>query len=193
MKTILNHTMAKLEVKHSIFISYLYRVNTIDEINLLLHKTKKEHDKATHCCYSYILDNLKKASDDKEPSKTAGMPILNILEKNELDHVLCIVIRYFGGIKLGASGLVRAYSESAKLAVNNATFINYVLGYHIIISCDYKQLATLSWLKPYVININYLDKIEIEAKISEEIYQKLILLKFAITKLEECLVINRGT
>jgi len=135
MKTINENVVTKLEIKRSIFISYLYKIDTIEEIANIITSIKQEHKGANHYCYAYILENLKKASDDGEPSKTAGMPILNILEKNELDHILCVVVRYFGGIKLGAGGLVRAYSESAKLAVNKADIINYSLGYHIIISC----------------------------------------------------------
>ena len=95
-------------IKNSRFICYIYKVDNIDEINKTLSETRVKYYDATHCCYAYILDNIKKESDDGEPSGTAGIPMLQVLEKNNLNHVLCIVVRYFGKIKLGAGGLVRA-------------------------------------------------------------------------------------
>lgn len=106
-----------LEVKKSKFIGLYYEVKTLEEVNIILEDLKKEHKKARHSPYAYKIDNLVKKSDDKEPSGTAGLPILNILEKNNLNFVLIVVIRYFGGIKLGAGGLIRAYSKAARDAV----------------------------------------------------------------------------
>lgn len=103
-----------LEIKKSKFIGLYYQVDTIEEIKTILEQLKKEHKKARHLPYAYKIDNLIKKSDDKEPSNTAGLPILNIIEKNNLNHVLIVVIRYFGGIKLGAGGLIRAYSNAAR-------------------------------------------------------------------------------
>lgn len=102
------------EIKKSKFIGLYYEVDTIEEVNLILEDVKREHKKARHIPYAYKIDNNIKKTDDKEPSGTAGMPILNIIEKNNLNHTLIIVIRYFGGIKLGAGGLIRAYSTTAK-------------------------------------------------------------------------------
>lgn len=102
------------EIKKSKFIGLYYEVNTIDEVNTILNEIKKEHKKARHIPYAYKIDNNIKKTDDKEPSGTAGMPILNIIEKNNLNHCLLLVIRYFGGIKLGTGGLIRAYSTTAK-------------------------------------------------------------------------------
>ena len=109
---LLNTSM--LEIKKSKFIAYYYEVDTVDEIKEILETLKKEHKKAKHIPYAYKIDQEIKKSDDKEPSGTSGMPILNIIEKNNLNHVLIAVVRYFGGIKLGAGGLIRAYSNSAK-------------------------------------------------------------------------------
>ena len=106
-----------LEIKKSKFIAYYYEVNSVEEIKEILEDLKKEHKKARHIPYAYKIDNNIKKSDDKEPSGTSGMPILNIIEKNNLNHTLITVVRYFGGIKLGAGGLIRAYSNAAKEVV----------------------------------------------------------------------------
>ena len=103
-----------LEIKKSKFIAYYYEVDTKNEVLEILEKLKKEHKKARHIPYAYKIDNEIKKTDDKEPSGTSGMPILNIIEKNNLNHCLIAVVRYFGGIKLGAGGLIRAYSNTAK-------------------------------------------------------------------------------
>lgn len=109
---LLNQTI--LEVKKSKFIGYYYEVELLEDIFLILENLKKEHKKAKHFPYAYKINNQIKKSDDKEPSGTAGMPILNIIEKNNLNNVLIVIVRYFGGIKLGAGGLLRAYSNAAK-------------------------------------------------------------------------------
>ena len=111
MYTIKNDDSYELEIKKSKFISKLYRVNNIEDVNNILSSLRKEYSDATHHCYAYIINNSKKSSDDGEPGGTAGIPILQVLDKNNLNYVLCVVIRYFGGIKLGAGGLVRAYSK----------------------------------------------------------------------------------
>lgn len=103
-----------LEIKKSKFIGYYYQVDNTQEIDSILELLKKEHKKARHLPYAYKINGQIKKSDDKEPSGTAGMPILNIIDKNNLNYVLIVVVRYFGGIKLGAGGLVRAYSNTAK-------------------------------------------------------------------------------
>ena len=103
-----------LEIKKSKFIAYYYEVDAVEEVGKILEELKKEHKKARHIPYAYKIEGYIKKSDDKEPSGTSGMPILNIIDKNNLNHTLIAVVRYFGGIKLGAGGLVRAYSNSAK-------------------------------------------------------------------------------
>ena len=105
-------------IKKSRFIGYYYEVNSIDEVNDILNNLKKEHKKARHIPYAYKIDNLVKKSDDKEPGGTAGTPIYNVIEKKELNNCLIVVIRYFGGIKLGAGGLLRAYSSAASNVIN---------------------------------------------------------------------------
>lgn len=111
MKLINTYT---LEIKKSKFIAYYYEVHTKEEIDNLLETLKKEHKKARHIPYAYKIDNIIKKSDDKEPSNTAGTPIYNIIMQNELNNVFICVVRYFGGIKLGAGLLTRSYLNSAK-------------------------------------------------------------------------------
>lgn len=100
-------------VKKSKFIAYHYKVNNADEVKEILESIKIEHKKAKHYPYAYIINNNIKKSDDKEPSNSAGTPILKILEENKLNNDLIIVVRYFGGIRLGVGGLYRAYLKSA--------------------------------------------------------------------------------
>lgn len=101
------------EIKKSKFIGLYFKVNNKNEIDNILNCIYKEHKKARHFPYAYKIDTLIKKTDDKEPSGTAGTPIYNVIERNNLNNCLIIVIRYFGGIKLGSGGLLRAYSKTA--------------------------------------------------------------------------------
>lgn len=103
-----------LEIKKSKFIAYYYEIFSKDEVIKILEDLKKEHKKAKHIPYAYKIDNLVRKSDDKEPSGTAGSPIYNLIEMNNLNNTFIAIVRYFGGIKLGAGGLIRAYSNAAK-------------------------------------------------------------------------------
>ena len=108
-----------IEIKKSKFIGLCYEISSPEEAKNIIESLKKEHKKARHIPYAYKINNTAKKSDDKEPSNTAGLPIYNILERKELNNHLIAVIRYFGGIKLGAGGLIRAYSETANEATKN--------------------------------------------------------------------------
>ena len=127
-------------INKSKFITNLISVNSIDEVNYNLNLIKNKYKDATHHCYAYIINNNKRFNDDNEPSGTAGLPILDCLEKNNLNYVLCIVTRYFGGIKLGAGGLLRAYSNSVSTAINNTKKLELVDGYEVIINLNYNQI-----------------------------------------------------
>lgn len=98
-------------IKKSKFISYAFFVPDKDACEEYLDSIRKEHKDATHICYAYIIDSINRDSDDGEPSGTAGVPMLEVLKKRQLNNTLVVVVRYFGGIKLGAGGLVRAYSK----------------------------------------------------------------------------------
>ena len=104
----------ELVIKKSKFIAYYYEINTQEDANIIIDKLKLEHKKARHIPYAYKVNNTAKKTDDKEPNNTAGLPIYNLIEINNLDNCLIAVVRYFGGVKLGAGGLTRAYITAAK-------------------------------------------------------------------------------
>ena len=156
-------------IKNSRFITFLFKIETKNEIENKLELIKKNHPKATHYCYAYITSEFKKSSDDGEPGGTAGVPILNVLEKEKLTNVLAIVVRYFGGIKLGAGGLVRAYSKSITEALSKTNYISLVNGYLIELTFDYKNQK----------NIDYILK---DSIIKEQIFQEKIFYKVLIKK-----------
>lgn len=160
MKTIKNNTYNETIIKNSRFICYLYKIKDINDINTILSNLKQEHKDATHHCYAYILDNLQKSSDDGEPGGTAGIPILKVLENNNLTNILAVVIRYFGGIKLGAGGLVRAYTKSTTNTLTNDNIIAIEEGYNINIEFNYNQIKEIDYLlKDIKINKKEFDNI----------------------------------
>lgn len=124
MKQIKYRIIIETEIKKSKFITNLIPIKSVNEAESELALLKKEHYNATHNCYAYVINNQmnQKMSDDGEPSRTAGFPILNALLNNDLDNVLCVVTRYFGGIKLGKGGLIRAYKNAALMAIKKASF-----------------------------------------------------------------------
>ena len=101
--------------KKSRFVGYLFECKSASDVEKSLSELKKEHKKATHICYAYSLSSpfLEKAVDDGEPGGTAGRPILSVIQKKGRHDVCVFIVRYFGGIKLGAGGLVRAYTKTA--------------------------------------------------------------------------------
>ncbi len=101
------------EIKKSKFISYLYEIEEKEEVKELGNNLKKEHKKAKHIPYAYIFYNTAGKSDDKEPSGTSASPIYQNILRSGLNHHVIFVVRYFGGIKLGAGGLIRAYNDAA--------------------------------------------------------------------------------
>ena len=148
----MNYTIEKAErceyeIKKSRFIATIMPITDLDDCKQKLQKIKKEYYDATHNCYSYvILENNQltiKNSDDGEPSKTAGVVIYDVLKKNDLVNVLCVITRYFGGIKLGANGLVRAYSKATsdvvniikKIKIENMTSFSFVVSYQYVNDC----------------------------------------------------------
>lgn len=166
MYSIKNNVEKTIIIKKSKFISKLYRINNLEEINKILEQLKKEYNDSTHICYAYIIDGKEKCNDNGEPSGTAGMPILNVLKKNNLDHILAVVIRYFGGIKLGAGGLTRAYSNSVIEAINNSKIIELVKGYYIQIEFDFSQKKTID----YILNNISIKEITFDTNIIYKLY-----------------------
>lgn len=124
MKQIFEKVTVEIEINKSRFITNLIPVNSIMDANDELSLIKKEHYSATHNCFAYVINEQmnQKMSDDGEPSRTAGFPILDTLLSHNLDNVLCVVTRYYGGIKLGVGGLIRAYKSATLEAIKKASF-----------------------------------------------------------------------
>ena len=188
MKSIKKEITNEIIINKSRFITVLTNINDINNVKEKLENIKKEYKDATHYCYAYIINNHEKCSDNGEPSGTAGMPILNVLKQNNLTNILCVVIRYFGGIKLGAGGLIRAYSSSASEALNKANIVNLVKGYKIIIEFSYDNIKQIDYLlKNIQIKKDYSNNITYTFKIKEEKLNKIEneLSKFSKIKLKE--------
>lgn len=164
-------------IKKSKFITKLYKIDNQENINEILKQLKKEYKDATHICYAYIINGLEKCSDDGEPSKTAGMPILNILKKNNLTNILGVVIRYFGGIKLGAGGLIRAYSNSISEALKLTDIIELEEGYLVELEFTYDQVK----LVDYILN----DKLIVDKSYNHNITYKFYLNKQELSFIPE--------
>ena len=162
----------ELIIKNSRFITILLKITDKNEINELITNLKDEYPKATHYCYAYIIDNYKKASDDGEPGGTAGMPILNILEKNDLTNVLAVVVRYFGGIKLGAGGLVRAYSKSVRDTLEEIKLIELEKGTKIKLEISYEEQKNIDYIlkNSTITNKDFTNKIIYEVLINNKWY-----------------------
>lgn len=144
MQSILGEISSEFIEKKSRFIGIIYHVESVDDALKYLDKVKSIYPGATHYVYAYIINETnQKASDDGEPQRTAGYPVLDVLKKNNLNDCIAIVIRYFGGIKLGAGGLIRAYSHSIALAIEKATFIQKVTRYACSLKTAYPQLTQI--------------------------------------------------
>lgn len=139
-RTILHPAAAELEIRRSTFITNVLPVVTEEEAEAAIRDKKKASWKANHHCYAYILgkkQEIQKAGDDGEPSGTAGVPILEVLKRRGICDALVIVTRYFGGIKLGAGGLIRAYSNAASAGLRAAEIVDQIPSDLWQISVDY--------------------------------------------------------
>lgn len=145
MNAIKEEREKELIINKSKFISKTYFINSKEDALKILDNLNSEYKDATHICYAYRVDNTIKYSDDGEPNNTAGLPIYNVIDKNNLNHVLIVVIRYFGGIKLGAGGLTRAYSNSASLVIND-NITELIEGYLININLDYNYIKDVEYI-----------------------------------------------
>lgn len=191
MRTIEKKVENEIIINKSRFITVLYPVNSIDEINTYLNNIKEEYKGATHYCYAYILNNISRCSDDGEPSKTAGYPMLNVITNQNINNILVIVIRYFGGIKLGAGGLVRAYSNSVSECLKNAEIITLNEGIEFSIEFNYYDVKQIDYLlnNYQVINKEYNEFIKytivVKKEEFEELEKSLKKLKINILKIKE--------
>jgi len=170
MKSISSKACTTIEIQKSKFICILFPLSSIEEVKVNLAEIKEEYKGATHYCYAYIIDNLKKSSDDGEPGGTAGVPMMEILNKHNMNYILCIIVRYFGGIKLGAGGLVRAYSSSVRKSLEEAQIKELVEALHIRIKTEYQNENKLIQLlgKENIIKKEYKESLIIEGIIKKE-------------------------
>ena len=186
--TILNDETAEIVEKKSKFIANLIYVESIEDAENKIKEIKKKYHDARHNCVAYRVSEggqiVEKSSDDGEPSGTAGGPMLNILQKNNLCNLVVIVTRYFGGILLGTGGLVRAYSEATQQVIEKSTQIMKVQGVEIEVGLDYSNLEIFKYYcKNNEINIkdtNYFENIIL--KIEMEKNRKNIFLEDIETK-----------
>lgn len=137
MKSIKEITEHTLVIKKSEFICTLIPLNDENKINETIGFYKEKYKDATHNCIAYLVGTKERANDDGEPSGTAGLPMLNVLKKHELSNIIAIVTRYFGGIKLGAGGLTRAYSQAVAEALKEANIVEKHLIDVYDVSLDY--------------------------------------------------------
>lgn len=146
MKSIKKSLTHEIEIQKSRFICYIDIVHTEEQAKIKLAEIMKVYPGATHYCYAYIIDAIKRFQDDGEPSGTAGIPILHVLESQNLQHIIAVVIRYFGGIKLGAGGLVRAYTNSVSECLQKSEIVSLNECQIIHIEFDYNNTKQLDYL-----------------------------------------------
>ncbi|MBD9085290.1 YigZ family protein [bacterium] len=182
MKTIVENSSSILIIQKSKFITEFIKINQVNEVNQEIEKLKIKYPNATHYCFAYIIGQKKRYSDDGEPTSTAGKPILNVLEKNNLNYILCVVIRYFGGIKLGAGGLVRAYTKSVTNCLELSTVQEVCYGYQFNIYFHYENIEEVNYLLKDVpiLSKNFEETVFYRFVISEE---KLKEIKISLMKL----------
>lgn len=154
--------------KKSEFIGYIAPVKTNDEAVAFINEIKAMHRKARHNVYAYILreDNISRYSDDGEPQGTAGVPVLEVLQKRGLTDVCVVVTRYFGGILLGGGGLLRAYSHAASIACNAAHIMDMRLCHRLTIKTDYNLYGKINYILPnfdvITVNCDFADAVTLE-------------------------------
>lgn len=167
----------EIEIKKSRFITYLLPIEDEEEVADYLAKIKKQHYKANHHCSAYILKedaSIQRMSDDGEPTGTAGVPMLEVLKRQALTNVLVIVVRYFGGIKLGAGGLIRAYSSAVSEALQQAIIMQNITQMIVSLTLQYSQVDSFQYFLaktslPFtVMETTYLDKVTFDLAINQE-------------------------
>ena len=181
--TVQEEEQIQIVEKKSKFIAEIHPVSNIQEVENKIKEIKKKYYDAKHHCIAYrIIDEgrvVERASDDGEPSGTAGAPMLNLLKGNNLCNVLVVVTRYFGGILLGTGGLVRAYSEATNLVIQKSKLVCKTEGYEITLKLEYNNLDTFTYYcknnNIKILNIEYAENISI--KIEMETDKKEILMK----------------
>ncbi len=172
MFTILERNEQSFNLNRSEFIAIILHADSIELAKRYLEEIKKEYPKAKHYCYAYIIGDKQKGFDDGEPNKAASKPLLDLLKKKQLDEVLLVVVRYFGGVLLGASRLLGAYLEVASRVVDTSDFVliseKYVYKANLSYK-DFDSLKRISKLQDISFeNILYGDRISVDLLLDEE-------------------------
>lgn len=159
-----------LIIKKSKFIGYATPIQSEEEALHFISTLQKKHWDATHNCYAYVVgphDEIQKSNDDGEPSGTAGKPILEVIKKEDLHNVAVVVTRYFGGIMLGAGGLIRAYGQGCIVGLQAAKIVTRVLFQEVAINIDYSwygkienEILAEDW---HIDRVDYLDRVTVFA------------------------------
>ncbi|GAA2850497.1 YigZ family protein [Pediococcus damnosus] len=172
--TIAQNGSHELDIKKSRFIANAFRIQTEEEAQKFIQEIKTQHHKANHHCFAYLLgndDHIQRASDDGEPSGTAGVPILEVLQKNNVHNTLVVVTRYFGGIKLGAGGLIRAYSNSTSQVLTEIGLVELVSQIKLSLTIEYAQHDSLvHWLDANHFKVSdsqYGEKVTVQVPVAE--------------------------
>lgn len=170
-KTIGGYGEDEIIINKSRFIGYAMAVNSEEEALKFIEDISNKHKDATHNVYAYVLgeeSNVQRFSDDGEPSGTAGIPALEVLKKEDLRNVVVVVTRYFGGIKLGGGGLIRAYTRGAKIAIDAANIVDMKLHTNLKIKFSYTLLGKIENF--LMVNNHIIEEINYDADVSISIY-----------------------
>lgn len=184
MFSIRNNDVYEVIIKNSKFISLIFRVYDKDSVKDTINKVKLEYPNATHYCYGYVIDSDVRANDDNEPSGTAGIPILNQITNNNLNYTLIIVVRYFGGIKLGAGPLTRAYAKVAREVISLDNIVELEKGYDIDIVFDYSDIKDIDYIlgNSRIVSKSFDEFITYNVYVNKSIFDKLSKYKVNINK-----------
>ncbi len=171
MFTILERNEESFTINRSEFIAIILHVDSVELVKQYLEEIRKEYPKAKHYCYAYVIGDKQKGFDDGEPSKTAGKPLLELLKKKELDEVLLVVVRYFGGVLLGASRLLGAYLEAGTRVLTTSDFVSISSKYIYKANLSYKDFESLKRISKLqdisFENILYGDRISVDILMDE--------------------------
>lgn len=163
--------------KNSKFFSYVFPVNSEDDVKIQLENLKQQHQKAGHFCYAYQLGKeetsfVYRANDDGEPSNSAGLPIYGQIQSFEVTNILIVVVRYFGGVKLGVGGLINAYRTGAQLALEASIIVERTINIAFLITCEYDIInKVMRVIKEKNLNITD-QKLELDCQITISVRKK---------------------
>lgn len=178
MVTLKEQTINEIEIKRSRFITNMKYVKDEMQAKDFINEIRQLHPNATHNCTVYKCGQVIRVDDDGEPNKTAAIPMLEVLNHHDLDFICVVVTRYFGGIKLGAGGLIRAYAKAVSEAIKVAKVQELVEGYRLKIKASYNETKAIEYLlknsnyqhenTEYEMNVNYYVLVDIDQKVELE-------------------------